>query len=658
MARAAAPDNGAPSGIRVTGRFTASAELLRRAKVYAEAGDVAQALKVIDGVVQFLRDIRSHSWERFRSLNGLAQTDLGMIADIGISAITQLAGRLRGGPKLSEEAWARAFREFLYARPVLEVLAGDVPLAKSKFAQDVNNAANTAMTAVAVVAVAAVALPLIIEGAPLIAEIAMEATPRLTIAASENPALAHLLSEFVVGKVIQVVETHAITFTVGELILLGLQVGGTVNLGSARVTSVNPDGSAELEITEVPTASAAGSGGAKGGSPSATGATGEPDVGSPTNVSSAVRSTTTPTAGGATGAKGGAPSTTAATADADVSEPTAVTSASKGTSTTAGGSPAGSTVAGKSKVGSTGGAATDTPETAVATAKSASRPGNTPAGATGDTRPPTPRPPMRRPTPNSVYTSTEHTTKRSAIPNPVVERRDRLRPAASLDPSEDTAGKIKTAQHHEDEAQTEHGNLPARQHEKTVSAGEGGRSEISGYLKIPERKEQTTVEQVLEHSREIGYPIPPHMRDPRPKQPPAVPDASAGTSASGTAQGAHETADTEGEGHAGEGHAGEGHAGEGQYYAGHAEKKQIVARPNTPVGVSRPMCADCMNFFRREAAFRGKEQVVSDPEATRVFDPDGQTVTEYWRDGSVVRHGPNGAQAEPSRTRSSARNQQ
>ncbi len=182
-----------PAGVHVTNRFTASAELLRRAKAKAESGDVAGALKLVDGVVGFTKAIKYRSWETLRSLNGLARTDVEMIAGIGVSAVEQLAARLREGPPPDQDFWARSFREYLYARPALEVLSGDTPVAQSKFAQDINKGTNTALTAMAAVGVAAIALPILIEGAPLVAEIAMQATPRLTILATENPALVHLL---------------------------------------------------------------------------------------------------------------------------------------------------------------------------------------------------------------------------------------------------------------------------------------------------------------------------------------------------------------------------------------------------------------------------------------------------------------------------------
>ncbi|MFV0387738.1 MAG: hypothetical protein ACK5NT_03195, partial [Pyrinomonadaceae bacterium] len=61
----------------------------------------------------------------------------------------------------------------------------------------------------------------------------------------------------------------------------------------------------------------------------------------------------------------------------------------------------------------------------------------------------------------------------------------------------------------------------------------------------------------------------------------------------------------------------------GKYYASHAEKQLAVARPNEPIGVSRPMCADCQRFFSRLARYQERPQIVTDPDGTRIFYPDG-----------------------------------
>jgi RHS repeat-associated protein len=71
----------------------------------------------------------------------------------------------------------------------------------------------------------------------------------------------------------------------------------------------------------------------------------------------------------------------------------------------------------------------------------------------------------------------------------------------------------------------------------------------------------------------------------------------------------------------------------GQFNASHAEKQQAVARPGEPVGVSNPMCADCQNFFSKQAEALGEPQVVTDPNVTRIFHPDG-TVTVVNPDGT------------------------
>ncbi|WP_257010237.1 two-partner secretion domain-containing protein [Burkholderia ubonensis] len=65
----------------------------------------------------------------------------------------------------------------------------------------------------------------------------------------------------------------------------------------------------------------------------------------------------------------------------------------------------------------------------------------------------------------------------------------------------------------------------------------------------------------------------------------------------------------------------------GQYNASHAEKQVIVNNPNaTQVDVSRPMCTDCQAFYKAEAAAQSRPLVVSDPNATRIFLPNGNVI--------------------------------
>jgi uncharacterized Zn-binding protein involved in type VI secretion len=68
----------------------------------------------------------------------------------------------------------------------------------------------------------------------------------------------------------------------------------------------------------------------------------------------------------------------------------------------------------------------------------------------------------------------------------------------------------------------------------------------------------------------------------------------------------------------------------GKYHASHAEKQMALASPDEPIGVSKPMCPDCQGFFSKHAVHTGKSQTVSDPEMTRIFNPDG-TVQEIPR---------------------------
>jgi len=65
----------------------------------------------------------------------------------------------------------------------------------------------------------------------------------------------------------------------------------------------------------------------------------------------------------------------------------------------------------------------------------------------------------------------------------------------------------------------------------------------------------------------------------------------------------------------------------GQYSASHAEKQVIVNNPGAAqVDVSRPMCTDCQAFYKAEAAAQNRPLIVSDPNATRIFLPNGNVL--------------------------------
>ena len=64
----------------------------------------------------------------------------------------------------------------------------------------------------------------------------------------------------------------------------------------------------------------------------------------------------------------------------------------------------------------------------------------------------------------------------------------------------------------------------------------------------------------------------------------------------------------------------------GRYQASHAEKQQALTAPDHPIAVSKPMCPDCQEFFRRQAIHTGRPQIVTDPDGTRLFHPDGRII--------------------------------
>lgn len=247
-----------------------------------------------------------------------------------------------------------------------------------------------------------------------------------------------------------------------------------------------------------------------------------------------------------------------------------------------------------------------------ATPKVIRRPKKPPTPASAEPETPAPTEPTKPPAPK-VTTKPQRRmkdgekrpyvadTKSRPLPkqDPVVEQTQRRSPRPSLEPDEATAEAMRSSQSAREKALERYGEFKAKQRKKTVAAEPSGGITISGYKQIAEVETQATVQAVKSHSKEIGHESPGHVHDPK-----------------GGAK--------------------------GDYYSSHAEKKRIVDAPNQPVGVSRPMCEDCIPFFRKEAAHRGRTQVVSDPECTRVFEPDG-TITEYWKDGSAVRLHPDGS---------------
>jgi hypothetical protein len=203
--------------------------------------------------------------------------------------------------------------------------------------------------------------------------------------------------------------------------------------------------------------------------------------------------------------------------------------------------------------------------------------------------------------PRSTYTSTSKTTKPAGKPsNPEVVKAARSTPDPSLAPDSATATRMEAAAGAESAATEAHAQLPPSKQQKTMAAGAGveGKPKMSGSAHLSAAGEEGKIAAIEAHSKEIGHKLTPHGHD-APGKP-------------------------------------------GSYHAVHAEKQAIVEHPNAPVAVTREMCPDCVNFFKREAAFQKANQVVKDPVATRVFEPSG-AITEHRLDGTIVRYEADGS---------------
>ena len=71
----------------------------------------------------------------------------------------------------------------------------------------------------------------------------------------------------------------------------------------------------------------------------------------------------------------------------------------------------------------------------------------------------------------------------------------------------------------------------------------------------------------------------------------------------------------------------------GRYFMSHAERQKALTAKYPEIGVSRHMCSDCTDWFRRFAQYQKRDWCVTDPEGTWIFKTDG-TVMAY--DGTVV----------------------
>jgi hypothetical protein len=117
--------------------------------------------------------------------------------------------------------------------------------------------------------------------------------------------------------------------------------------------------------------------------------------------------------------------------------------------------------------------------------------------------------------------------------------------------------------------------------DKAVAAD--GQPTVSGWSPPPEGFAKATPEEVLAHSKKIGH---------TPKPAGGLDQTNRGGFS-------------------------------GKYNSSHAEKQQAVIAPNKPVAVDLPMCDDCQAFYQKQAIYTKTTQVVTDPNGTWTFHPNG-----------------------------------
>jgi hypothetical protein len=73
----------------------------------------------------------------------------------------------------------------------------------------------------------------------------------------------------------------------------------------------------------------------------------------------------------------------------------------------------------------------------------------------------------------------------------------------------------------------------------------------------------------------------------------------------------------------------------GKAAAAHGEKQQAFLHPNKPIGVSKPMCPCCRDFFQVHANATGYPQVITDPYMTRIYYPGEDKPEEHPHNNSL-----------------------
>jgi hypothetical protein len=60
----------------------------------------------------------------------------------------------------------------------------------------------------------------------------------------------------------------------------------------------------------------------------------------------------------------------------------------------------------------------------------------------------------------------------------------------------------------------------------------------------------------------------------------------------------------------------------GSFFACHAEK-QLSLLTDKPIGISKPMCSNCVEYFSKHAVHTKQVKITTDPKTTRIFFPNG-----------------------------------
>jgi Domain of unknown function (DUF4157) len=233
-------------------RVEAAIELLRRAKALGLAGDHERAQAYLAKIWEFVNSITAEKNvdTRFAEATGYGRDRGRAFIREARSAIAGLRTWYTSGATPSAGSWQYGIERFAITKEYLEILTGERTYAGSPVAQATEEGLKTTAIIAGVVAASFIAVPVIIAGAPVIAQLGVNASAIATVLAVDYPTASLIAAEELLRAAIQIHETGSFSLDPYQMLNLIIHINGARYTGSGRVTS-SGGGRATVQITKL-----------------------------------------------------------------------------------------------------------------------------------------------------------------------------------------------------------------------------------------------------------------------------------------------------------------------------------------------------------------------------------------------------------------------